>query len=556
MKVLKEEAVDKELIQKMYNKVRYSSRRFLSDLSNLQHVVPEEIEAPINTTAEEIERAVKELENKLIQTKILQEAQVNADRKTSAREALGEDLALVPEGPSDETPATPEANGVAKLILDAINDESDTIKMYNDLIVNTDDADIIQIIQDITAEENNHIGMLQKALEIVSPNASNIEDGVEEAESMINESINLKNYNNCYVELRDGEPSFCYDKFIDAKDGVFNSKAGDVQFGDEEHEYEIKYLKDGNLYPIGNDGEVITESLNEDVWFGKYKDTNNKIHKVYFNFDSTDFDEAEEEFNEIIPDSYVKAKLYGRSLEQPLIKDGFVKIGESMDEKFVGSPHEAHYKNHIIKRDITDSFWEIENNGGDVVADNFDTILDAKNYLDTEDLNEDLHDKFKRDIKKAYKDWAAANERNEQKRKEAQDFIPDEATEEQIAKYNDWINNQYPQVEFKYDFPRNIEKEDYPFYVTYYSEYPIYEPAEGGYYYPGRDAIWSKGFNTEEEATEFMENEVANDDYIDNWERYTNGYISRGEYIGQDQMIVIEPKNAYLSEIAGYEPYQ
>ena len=27
------------------------------------------------------------------------------------------------------------------------------------------------------------------------------------------------------------------------------------------------------------------------------------------------------------------------------------------------------------------------------------------------------------------------------------------------------------------------------YYLTYYEAYPIYEPAEGGYYYEGRNAI-------------------------------------------------------------------
>lgn len=29
-------------------------------------------------------------------------------------------------------------------------------------------------------------------------------------------------------------------------------------------------------------------------------------------------------------------------------------------------------------------------------------------------------------------------------------------------------------------------------YISYYEEYPIYEPAEGGYYYPGNRLIDSK----------------------------------------------------------------
>ena len=32
------------------------------------------------------------------------------------------------------------------------------------------------------------------------------------------------------------------------------------------------------------------------------------------------------------------------------------------------------------------------------------------------------------------------------------------------------------------------------YYLTYYEEYPIYEPAEGGYYYAGNQACYFHGF--------------------------------------------------------------
>ena len=109
--------------------------------------------------------------------------------------------------------------------------------------------------------------------------------------------------------------------------------------------------------------------------------------------------------------------------------------------------------------------------------------------------------------------------------------------------------------EFNYEFPEDIEKENYPFYVTHYAEYPIYEPAEGGYYYPGRDAVWSRGFNSEQEAQDFIDEYVENDDEED-WVGFKDGYISKGRYIGEDQQLLVEPKNSYLSNIKGWEPYQ
>lgn len=274
------------------------------------------------------------------------------------------------EKPDEQTPETPEENGVAKLILHAINGETDTIAEYNDLIANTDNEDIIRIIQDITAEENNHIGMLQKALELISPNASNIDGGMKEAEGMIEET-----------------------------------------------------------------GEVVEESLTE---------------------------------------------------------------------------------------------------------------------ADT------LHQKFKKDIKNRYKSWASRQERTEQKRKDMMDILNDhpEVSDETRDMWIQHANDLYPNQEFEYDFPRNLEKIDYPFYVTYYAEYPIYEPAEGGYYYAGNDAIWSEGFNTEEEAWEYADKYVEQDDEWGEWQKFTDGYKLDGKYIGQNQYVVVEPKKAYLGMVKGWEPYQ
>ncbi len=90
---------------------------------------------------------------------------------------------------SEETP-TPENTGMSQLLIDAINGEWDTIKLYNDIIVNAESygySDIANVIRDIIAEENIHIGQLQTALETISPNISSIEKGVEEAEQQLNE---------------------------------------------------------------------------------------------------------------------------------------------------------------------------------------------------------------------------------------------------------------------------------------------------------------------------------------------------------------------------------
>lgn len=98
------------------------------------------------------------------------------------------------------SPDTSDALGVANMLNALIRDEWEAIDGYNSTIgtiMSMKDADwegadktidydaISNILADISAEENNHVGMLQKALESVSPNVSEIKSGEEEAEHVI-----------------------------------------------------------------------------------------------------------------------------------------------------------------------------------------------------------------------------------------------------------------------------------------------------------------------------------------------------------------------------------
>ena len=92
----------------------------------------------------------------------------------------------------NETPNPPEIGydtGLSVEIIDAINDEWNTIAKYNQLLANLKDEDMVNVIKDIVAEENTHVGQLQKILETISPNVSNIEKGELEADQQIGETV-------------------------------------------------------------------------------------------------------------------------------------------------------------------------------------------------------------------------------------------------------------------------------------------------------------------------------------------------------------------------------
>lgn len=61
-------------------------------------------------------------------------------------------------------------------------------------------------------------------------------------------------------------------------------------------------------------------------WMAKYKDMNGNLHKIVFQFDSQDFDEAEEEMDAVIPEPYTAGRLLGRCNPELAEKDGFVVL--------------------------------------------------------------------------------------------------------------------------------------------------------------------------------------------------------------------------------------
>lgn len=112
-------------------------------------------------------------------------------------------------------------------------------------------------------------------------------------------------------------------------------------------------------------------------------------------------------------------------------------------------------------------------------------------------------------------------------------------------------------------------------YLTHYEEYPIFEPAEGGYYYAGNaivesermskraarkniEEIWrdAKAYNLEE----FGEEEPTRDEdrfgnSIYPWYRSLDGNMvwRRGRYIGEGESYIVERRRG--SEERGWVPY-
>lgn len=114
-------------------------------------------------------------------------------------------------------------------------------------------------------------------------------------------------------------------------------------------------------------------------------------------------------------------------------------------------------------------------------------------------------------------------------------------------------------------------------YITHYEEYPIYEPAEGGYYYSGNKVVDSEKMSKRackknlleiwEECKKDNAERGFREDNTEEWERIINrtheypwcfnkehNYIyKRSYYIGEGESYVIEKIHGSMER--GYEPY-
>lgn len=95
-------------------------------------------------------------------------------------------------------------------------------------------------------------------------------------------------------------------------------------------------------------------------------------------------------------------------------------------------------------------------------------------------------------------------------------------------------------------------------YISYYKEYPIYEPSEGGYYYTGNQLIKSERKSKRQCRKDFEEIWKKcikeNESGISEWVRVDDNYIRmRNQYIGEGKSIVIEKKGGSYEK--GCNPY-
>lgn len=94
-------------------------------------------------------------------------------------------------------------------------------------------------------------------------------------------------------------------------------------------------------------------------------------------------------------------------------------------------------------------------------------------------------------------------------------------------------------------------------YLTHYSEYPIYEPAEGGYYYAGQQADSYYRLNSVKQAQRQL-NKMRKKLEAEGFQVYIQGDICKAympsRYIGQAEFWTVE--KVYGSQNEGWRPYE
>ena len=119
--------------------------------------------------------------------------------------------------------------GIAQDLNYLIKDELEAVEGYNSVLATWKGADkfpeVIAVLKDIVDEEMLHIGQLQRALELVSPNAKNIQAGAKEAEEQIVDEAEKQ---------KEKEIEKAEEKFRDKIDVEVEDSVEDIEDGEKE----------------------------------------------------------------------------------------------------------------------------------------------------------------------------------------------------------------------------------------------------------------------------------------------------------------------------------
>lgn len=153
--------------------------------------------------------------------------------------------------------------GIAQDLNYLIKDELEAVEGYNSVLATWRDADkfpeVIAVLKDIVDEEMLHIGQLQRALELVSPNAKNIQAGAKEAEEQIVDEAEKQKEK----EIEKAEEKFRDKVDVEVEDSIEDIEDGEEEIVDIDVVEESKKIKNKKLKEE-TEPSISTQTLEEE----------------------------------------------------------------------------------------------------------------------------------------------------------------------------------------------------------------------------------------------------------------------------------------------------
>ena len=343
----------------------------------------------------------------------------------------------------------------------------------------------------------------------------------------------------------------------------------------------------GNAVPIyGYEFKVFTDNIMDDLYEFSSKDESDEASSYYASLSDLDWREKDvkideylkanfnrlfEKYEEQLLDKYEYYALeqanedYNNGLIESLKEDLGIEFENFYNDfesivKYNKFKHPKDLVRYLYNQGFDDEYEreydiDIRDEVYDWWNDTFGTHFRA--YFD-ESLNEDsLAKPFKKEFKNAYKSFDRKRDFIRKKNADIDSKIPNDLDADDAELMKDILHDKEP----KWDSYRNnvvnrmqgLEKNEYPFYVTYYVESPHYHPEEGGYYVASVTAASSEGYNTKQEARQAAA-ELA--DELGFEKLSPDSYRLYSKYIGDSEYIYVESANDYLGKEKGDQAYE
>lgn len=286
-----------------------------------------------------------------------------------------------------------EDTGVATVISDIINKEYEVVNTADALSHQIENSDVLDILEDVTNEAHEAIGKLQACLELFSPTADAIEDGAEEAEQVLGESLNesiLNKLNSPKLVLNEDR----YDDWL-AHDDRYDDDITDY-YECLEDDLRIPYLSKKPLFLYAEEGGDYILS-DDDIYYTE--DPPSELESFYDLDDAYDYIDVVSKLKEYADFEYET----DFSSEQDAINwalanddDGYVRyeVRKQHDGKYTiytwteGDllTEGMSYKGYVIS--ITKSGTNVIKDGK--VIREFATEDEAREFIDDREKNESL----------------------------------------------------------------------------------------------------------------------------------------------------------------------